>query len=241
MEPRWTVQLTLKAHEALLPLATGFVEKAASVAGLGSNEGLALTLATEEVFLYLCRISAPGSEVGVHCRASAYRMKTDFLFDAAGFQLRALNLTASSFFEGEADTRETGLRIASRLVDRFNLKPMGGHLLLTFIKDKRYPEMVDLKIPEPVPMARFFIRQPDGEETKTAVRMIRQYCPNPVDHSHIDHPGKVADIVASGELDGALAVDEAGHVGGCFSGHRMEHRAWSASAPTSFTPGPTRK
>ena len=214
MEPRLTVQLTLKAYDVLLPVATGFVEKTALTLGLGKKEALALALATEEVFLYLCHISAPETEVEIRCRSSAYCTATDFIFEAAGFQMKAFNLTAIPSFEDEASIQETGLLIASRVVDRFNLHYVGKRLLLTFVKDKAYPETAGLDVPVSVPLSRFFIRRPDVEEVKAAVRMIRHYCRDRFNPPEIDFPGKVADIFASGELDAALAMDSVGHIGG---------------------------
>lgn len=214
MEPRLTVQLTLKAYDVLLPVATGFVEKTALTFGLGKKEALTLALATEEVFLYLCHISNPETELEIRCRSNAYCTATDFLFEAEGFQMKAFNLTAIPSFEDEASTQEAGLLIAARLVDRFNLQYVGKRLLLTFVKDKAYPEIGDLEPPVSMPLSRFFICRPDGEEIKAAVRMIRQYCRDRFNPPEVDFPGKVADIFASGELDAALAMDKAGHIGG---------------------------
>jgi len=214
MEPRLTVRMVLKAYEALLPVATGFVEKSALAFGLGQEEALALTLATEEIFAYLCHISAPGTEVEIRCRSAGYCVDTELIFDAAGFQMRAFNLTAIPSVADEAPVPDTGLLIASRLVDRFNLKHVGKRLVLTLIKDKAYPETCGLDMPAAVPVSHFSIRRPEGEEVKTVYRMITRYCRDTMAPPSADFPGKVADIFLSGEIDAAMALDGAGHMGG---------------------------
>lgn len=236
MEPRSTVRLSLKAYEALLPVATAFVEKSALAFGLGQQEALALTLATEEIFLYLCRISAPGTELDIQCRSAGYCVETGFHFEAAGFQMRAFNLTAVPSFEDETAVRATGLLIASRLVDRFKLEHVGARLNLTLIKDKVYPEPDSQDVPVCVPVSRFFIRRPDGEEVKASVRMIRHYCRDRFNPLSANFPGKVADIFAAGELDAALAMDTAGHIGGVLFWTRNVPQVVDCFGPYVFHP-----
>jgi anti-sigma regulatory factor (Ser/Thr protein kinase) len=236
MEHRLTVRLTLKAYESLLPVATGFVEKAALAFGLGQEEALSLALATEEIFVYLCDISAPGTEVDIQCRSGGYCVEVGLLFETHGFQMRAFNLTAAPSFEDEASAHETGLIIASRLVDRFNLEHVGKRLFLTLIKDKAYPETNGQNVPMSVPLYRFFIRRPDGEEVKAAVRMIGHYCRDTIDPPNADFPGKVADIFASGEVDAALAMDTAGHMGGVLFWTRNVPQVVECFGPYVFHP-----
>ena len=52
------VTLSLQADLIFLPVATSFVEKAAAAFGLAEPEALSLTLATEEIFVYLCSVAA---------------------------------------------------------------------------------------------------------------------------------------------------------------------------------------
>jgi len=236
MEPRSTVQLTLKAYEALLPVATGFVEKSALAFGLGQKEALALTVATEEVFLYLCDISAPGTEVDIRCRSAGYCVETGFLFEAAGFQMKAFNLTAIPSFEDETAVRETGLLIASRLVDRFKVEHVGNRLGLTLIKDKVYPEPSSQDVPVCIPIPRFHVRRPEEEELKAAVRMILHYCGDRFNPPSFAFPGRVTDAFAVGELDAVLALDTSGHVGGALFWSRNGSQVVECFGPYVFHP-----
>ncbi len=234
MEPRLTVQLTLKAYDVLLHVATGFVEQSALAFGLGKKEALTLALATEEVFLYLCHISSPGTELEISCRSNTYRAVIGFLFEAAHFELSGFNLTAAAPLEDGTCIREMGLLIASRVVDRFSLQKEGNHLLLTFAKDKAYPKTDVPDAPVPAPVSVFSIHRPNVEEVKAAVRLVRHCFREQSYPPVVDLPGKVADIFAAGELNAALAVDKAEHVGGALFWTRDSREGVECFGPYIF-------
>ena len=96
----------------------------------------------------------------------------EFLFDARDFNLRTFNLTVSATPDEHGGMDETGLLIASRLVDRFQIfeAPQGLRLVLTM--DKSYPSSPDLMIPEAKPLETFSVRPPDPEELRIFVRMV---------------------------------------------------------------------
>jgi len=207
------VTLTLKADLAYLPLATAFVEKAAGPLGLGDPEALALTLATEEIFAYLCKLAAAGKQVQIRCQGRGYYVQEDFLFEARDFAMRAFNLTCS-VIDDPAYLDETGLLIASRMVDRLRVTQKDEGLRLTLIKERDYPAFTELRIPPARPLDRCLVRSPDREELKVFVRMLRDYYTSYSVPRSFGFPGKVVDMVASGEYAAALAFDEAGHIGG---------------------------
>jgi hypothetical protein len=208
------VTLNLRADLVLLPVATSFVEKSALAFGLDEPEALALTLAAEEVFAYLCRVAAPGREVHMHCRGRGYYVEQDFLFQARDFNMRAFNLTAAVPFDDHAGMEETGLLIASRMVDRFRFSEEDRGLRLVLVKEKSYPELSHLQDPAAKPLTEFSMRPPDPEELKLFVRRINQDYPRQLVPSGFAFPGKVVDMVASGEYHAIIAADRAGHIGG---------------------------
>jgi len=236
MEPHSTVQLTLKADDALLPVATAFVEQSALAFGLGKQESLALTLATEEVFLYLAQTSTPATELEIRCQFTGYGLETAFLFEGDGFPLRAFNLTATPSFEDEAAPRETGLIIASRLLDGFQVEFLGPRIRLTLIQDKVYPEPESREPPLCAPLSQYTVRHPDLEELKASVRLVRHCCRNRLIPLMADFPGKVADIFAAGRLHAALAVDTAGHMGGVLFWTRPRGEIVDCYGPYIFHP-----
>jgi anti-sigma regulatory factor (Ser/Thr protein kinase) len=196
-----------------MPLAVSFAEEAAKAFGLGEPETLSLTLATEEIFAYLCRVSALG-HIELRCRSCGYYVEQELVFQAADFNMKVFNITECASFDEQACEDETGLLIASRMVDRFRLYQEGAGLRLVLITEKAYPEPVDLALPDPIPLTEFRVRQPDPEELKLFVRLVnRDYAPHVIPRS-FHFPGKVADMAACGDYHAAIASDAAGHIGG---------------------------
>ncbi len=208
------ITLNLRADPVFLPVVTSFVQEGTRAFGLGEPEALALTLAAEEIFAYLCHVAAPGREVQIRCRSCGYYVDQEFLFQARDFNMRAFNLTASASFDDEASQQETGLLIASRMVDRFQFFQEEAGLRLILTKEKTYPSLSDLPIPESEPLPVFFVRPPDSEELKSFVRMVNGHYPVHIIPASLTLPGKVVDMTACGELHAAVAVDKVGHIGG---------------------------
>ena len=211
---RAEVTLSLRADQIFLPVATSFVEKAAVAFGLAEPEALSLTLAAEEIFAYLCGAAAPGKEVLMKCRSGGYYVDQEFLFEARDFNMKAFNLTASVSMDHQDGMDETGLLIASRMVDRFQFFEEGKTLRLILTKDKSYPSIDAFVAPDANLLESFFIRPPDTEELKLFVRLARKRYASPVAPQSFNFPGKVADMVACGEYRSAIAADQAGHIGG---------------------------
>jgi len=208
------VSLSVFGDEVFLPLCTSFAEKAARAFGLAEAEALALTLAAEEIFVHLCKTTAWGGAVDVRCRSGVYYVEQDFSFKADDFDMEAFNLTAKPSFQDERAVEETGLLIASRMVDRFTLSESEKGLRLTLIKHKAYPEIGEVSLPPAVPLVEFLIRSPDPEELKIFSRLVStQYAAHVVPEA-FHFPGKLVDMVLSGDAEAAIAVDAAGHVGG---------------------------
>jgi anti-sigma regulatory factor (Ser/Thr protein kinase) len=207
------VTLSLQADLIYLPVATSFVEKAAAAFGLAESEALSLTLATEEIFVYLCA-AAFDKDIVLKCRSGGYYVDQEFLFEARDFNMKAFNLTASASMDDQDSMDETGLLIASRMVDRFQFFEEGKALRLILTKDKSYPSIDDLSAPDAKPLESFSIRPPDTEEIKLFVSLARKRYASPVTPQGFNFPGKVADMVACGEYRSAIASDQAGRLGG---------------------------
>lgn len=208
------VQLTLTTELIFLPVATSFVEKTCLALGLGAREALSLTLATEEIFAYLCRWVAPGKDLRIGFRSCGHYVEEDIVFEARGFNMRAFNITFSPDLEEHEGAEETGLLIASRMVDRFSFFQEGGELRLMLTKERAYPEGSDAGIPEARPLDRFSIRPPEPDEVKIFVELARRHYPPPFVPANFAQPGKVTDMTACGDYWMAIAVDENGHLGG---------------------------
>ena len=208
------ITLNLKADLVFLPVATSFVEKGTKAFGLGEPEALALTLGAEEIFAYLCHVGAPGREVQMLCRSCGYYVDQEFIFQARDFNMRAFNLTASASFDDEAGYEETGLLIASRMVDRFQFFQEETGLRLILTKEKSYPSLSDLPIPDSKPLPEFSVRPPDSEELKSFVLLVNSHYPAHTIPASLTVPGKVVDMAICGDLHAAVAMDKVGHIGG---------------------------
>ena len=104
--------LSVQGDVMFLKLATSFVENSAIALGMDHSNALALTLATEEIFAYLCRFGAPRQELEIRCAGGLYYVQVQFLFEAQDFNMRSFNLTAKASIQDETGFEETGLLIA---------------------------------------------------------------------------------------------------------------------------------
>ena len=102
------VSLNVQADAVFLPLATSFVENAAVGLGLDHAEALSLTLATEEIFSYLCQMALPDQAIEIRCSSGGYYIRADFHFSVEDFNMRAFNLTATVSVDDEAAWKRWG-------------------------------------------------------------------------------------------------------------------------------------
>ncbi len=209
------VVLRLRADMTFLPLATAFAEKSAIAFGLEEPEALSLTLAVEEIFVYLSRTACPGGEVRIYSRGGGYFVEIEFLFPAEDFDMKSFNITTKASLDPDADFSETGLLIASRMVEQFRFEEIEQKLRLTLTKAKTYPDHCVPDLPPASPLKGFSIKEAvDPEELKLLVRRINTECAGQVFPEICRAPGLMVDIVAAGDYKVALAVDKMGHIGG---------------------------
>ena len=234
-----TISLCLYTDSLLLPVATAFVEKGAAAMGLGRHESLSLTLATEEIFSCICRQGQPDHEVGIDLVNGGYYVKVEFELRGTAFDMHAFNLTACVLPDDDKSLQDLGLLIASRSADRFYVsQETAKGLCLSLVKEKVYPPAEDGPVGRPVAMGRYEIRPPDAEELKLLARGARRGYPGRVVPGQFSYPGKVVDMVASGEYHAAVAVGDAGRIGGGIVWHRMGAKMVECYGPYTFTPQP---
>jgi hypothetical protein len=226
--------MTLPADTGFLPLAVTFVEKAGAGLGLGRPEALALTLATEELFSYLCGLAAPEQEVGIRCTSGGYYVRADFDFPVEAFNMKAFNLTATVSFDDEASLMEMGLLIAARSVDRFQVAEGGDGVQLTLVKEKVYPEPEGGALPPVPPLETFSVRPPAAEELKILVRLVADRYPSHLMPPAFRYPGKVVDMVEGGEYRAAAAFGPGGEVGGGILWHWTGSKTVECFGPYLF-------
>lgn len=207
---RRTVSVPLVKEE--MSQAVVFAEQGAAVCGLGKQETLAMVLATEEIFLYLCQNGVSRRKVEMLSTGSTYYLRLDFIFSEDEVNFRAFNLTHQPTPEKEEDLADIGLLLASRQVDQFRLirEPNRG-LRLVLIKEKRYhPASEEKPAMPPADSAGVTVRAAAPEEMELFARLVRRFFSVHEAPSFLEQPGKLADMIASGDYGGAVAVNEQG-------------------------------
>ena len=219
-----TISLTLMAGTEFLPVVLSFVEKTAEVLGLAKNECLQLTLATEEIFSYLVRSVCPGAVVSIQCVNGFYFAKVNFQFPVAAFHLGGLNITSTVTPENEPNLDEMGLVIAARFVDKLAItKKKQNEITLTIIKEKAYPEGITDTMKRPLAAENTVIERPDGETVKLFAMMVDAYSGDSLIPAFFKYPGKVADMVFSGDYRMLTAMNQRREIcGGILFHHRNE-------------------
>lgn len=211
----YEVSLRAPADATFIPLANSFVKNASLAFGLDEPEALALTLATEEIFAYLCQYAAPNRSVDISCASGGYYVRADFAFSAHEFNLRAFNLTSTVSLDTESGLAEMGLVLASRSVDRFQVSHAAERgLRLTLIKEKSYPAVEAKTLPPPQLLRPHTTRAPNAEEIKLLVQFANQVYPTPLLPAFLHYPGKVVDMIGAGEYQAAIVVGAKGQIGG---------------------------
>lgn len=209
-----SVTLSVAANPMFLQLVTAFVEKSALAFGLDEPEALSLTLAAEEIFAYLCQSLAPDKEISLRCLGGGYYAEEEFRFEAKDFNMKAFNLTSAASVEADIETPETGLLIASRMVDRFRFSQQDSELRVVLLKEKAYPPYSELPAATAQSLKEFSIRVPDPEELKFFLRLLNlNYRAHMVPMS-FRFPGKVVDMVSAGDYSAVIAADRSGQLGG---------------------------
>lgn len=230
------VTLEVNGDETLLPVVTSFMEKAALCFGLGKDEALGLTLASEEIFAYLCRRVMPnGGSVEIQCSSGGYCVRADFCFHAEELDVRAFNITTALSFDDDSDLDDMGLVMASRLVDRFKLtREQGQQVCLSMTKEKSYP-LQEIQAPAGCrPLSQFSIRMPSSEEVKFVAQQARGYYGSQYLSDFFQYPGKLVDMVESGEYRAMAAVGPAGEIGGAILWHWVGRQTVECLGPYVF-------
>ncbi len=229
--------LEVNGDETLLPVVTSFVEKAALCFGLGKDEALRLTLASEEIFAFLCRRVMPSEGiVKILCSSGGYCARADFCFQADELDARAFNLTTALSLDDDSDLDDMGLVMASRLVDRFKLiRDQSRRVCLSMIKEKSYP-LQEIGRPAAFrPLNEFSIRAPSPEELKFIAQLARGCYGGQYLSDFFQYPGKLVDMVESGEYRAVAAVGPAGEIGGAILWHWVGRQTIECLGPYVFS------
>lgn len=215
------LQCDLKS--ALLPVITSFVEKSARAFGMGEREALALTLAAEELANFILATTDDEKSLKVSCIDGVYYTQLDYILPLRNHNFKFLNLTTDIDPTDESRFHEIGLLIAARSADKVGYQlNQSGEICLSIQKDKSYPEAEPFKAGEygrltgrdqSARAGQLIIQPPEGEDLKFFCRMVlSEYVISSNKEGllpgFMHFPGKVTDMVRSGDYQAALAFDE---------------------------------
>ncbi len=218
------LRLEVPAEIPFTGVVTGFVESAAGAFNLGKEEGLKLVLASEEVFTYMATFVCPGVKLTVEAVSAVYYLKVTFHLPVSALNLKGLNISVPVSLESGCGLEEMGLIIATRFVDRLNIShARPREVSIDLIKEKRYESVTPGECEAPALLGAVNVAVPGPEGIAAFAAAMCLLFPDPLLPSFLRYPGKVVDMVASGEYRVLTAVDERGRpAGGIVFFHRTE-------------------
>ena len=210
-----TLKISTPLHTDFLPVITNFIENTSCVFGIDKQGALKLTLASEEVFSYLCNVIQGDKTLDIIYTGGIYFVAVEFSFDKIEIDLKAFNITATPSSESEESFREMGLLIAARSVDSLSLEEASDErLVLRLIKEKSYPPSGAIELPHIPPMASFALKVPIADEIKMFSRLLPVHYKDYPFPDAFRCPGKLVDMVTSTLYGISIATDERGLIGG---------------------------
>ncbi len=202
-----SLTLGVQAEPRLLPVLLQFVEQSVLAFGMGRQETLRLVLACEEVFVYLSREVCPGQTLAVESRNGLYCATVTFQFPASELRLRGLNIARPLGTDLDTFSTDAGLVIASRSVDRLTVtSEQGGAVRLAMRVDKEY-EQVSPSLSLPREGGEWTVTEGEQETVKLFASMAAGLSRGIMVPPFLHFPGKVVDMVASGDCRVLLALD----------------------------------
>lgn len=209
-----TVELQIPLYADMLPVVVGCAEHTAQAFGFGKEEQLSLSLAVEEVFAFLTTQGQPEETMRLICRHGGYYLETACIFPRRALPTKVFNMTAKLALEDENSLTEMGLLLAARTVDYFKIEiGKDGNMGIYLTMEKRYPQAS----PEPsgtLPVKGFNLTEPGKEELKQFARSAIGFYNAAPAFCHF--PGKLVDMISSGEYGAILAKDDKENIGGGF-------------------------
>ena len=213
MNEQQTMEMTLPLTPAFLPVAAVSVEETSRALGLGDAEAKSLALATEEIMAYLADYGGE-TRLQLTCSGFLYGAELRLRTPAGALPLSAFNLTTELEMATEESWGNLPFVLAARMTDEMWIEPQAdGYCTLVFRKEKRYPTLaVQEPAASPEWQAPFSLRRPDAALLKEWCSEAS--CREAVLPAFFRYPGKLVDMVASGQYDARVALDRTGRIAG---------------------------
>jgi hypothetical protein len=229
-----SVSITIPADPAWVPLAQAAAENGARVFDLDPAKMLRLTMGVEELLLHLAG-TLPGREISITIRGRSTFVAVEAEFESVGTDLSALNITASVGADEHDMSAAMPLLLASRMTDGFHVERLKGKTRISLTVDRVYPET------EVAPVVRRDVRGELSIVHASEPAMILEACAAtrglyPVQQIPVwfKTPGKVADMVAAGEINMLFAVDASDAICGMICWETPSEGSAAFFGPYSF-------
>jgi anti-sigma regulatory factor (Ser/Thr protein kinase) len=202
------MNLNIPGNPELLSVATTFSEIGSRSLGLGAEEALALTLATEEIFTNLARLGLPTDWV---LQDGSHHVTLSVSFPQKQIDLASLNLVAKVDLANEGESPGVGWLLAAKSVDRFQIENH-SHDKTTFVLTKKryYPE-AEPSTTWPKPEQRVAeYREPNEQELALfCARLVKSEDPSRL-LGFLRRPGRLFHMMTAGEAVVRLAFSARG-------------------------------
>jgi hypothetical protein len=226
------------ADAVWVSLAQKAAEHGAGVFGLPSAKALRLTMGVEELLLYLAQ-AIPGQDVRITISGRSTHVAAEFEFASEGMDLSALNITSGAAHDEDDIFVSMPLLLASRMTDGFSVERMGERTRIALRVDRVYQEV------EPGPGVRREVRgavsvipAPEAAVMVDACARVCGLYPVHLVPVWFRTPGKVVDMVDSGEMGFLVAVDESGATCGMICWETPSKESVAFYGPYTFTESP---
>lgn len=192
-----------------------------------------MTLASEELFLHLCRVTIPNlGIINIRCACKGHVVQSVFSFPETRLNMHAFNLTASIKPLESADLDGMRLILASRSVDRLKIRRKRNLLEISLIKEKKYPHaLASHRKLDSFTCKDYVILSSTAEELTYFALLTRSfYKENEIPH-FFQYPGMLADMIQSGGYHAIIARGPAGEIGGGIVWHWLSDKTVEAIGP----------
>lgn len=212
------LSLKITAVMDYLPAVMQCVETASIFFGLGRDESLKMRLATEEIFSYLCSRVCRGYPLEIICQGCLSHARVEFHFSVSSLDMGALNITTVVPVQNNVCVTEVGLEvgliIASRIIDRLNIRTdTQNHVVLSIEQDKSYP-VISAHVKTMDIQGELTVEIPDQERIRRFALQLGAADGDPLRPAFFNYPGKVADMVTAGHCFALIAWDASGNIAG---------------------------
>ena len=197
-----------------LPLAIEFADKGARGFGYDEHETTGLVLAVEELFSFYMRQAALDSSAEIELEDQGYRLALALSFRTLNPDMRAFNLTWRVSHDSEESLDMLGPMIAARSVSSLRIDfGADERVVIRVTRDRDYATANIVPLPPPPAVKTVRLADPGPDDLRHFAAMAAS-SGSPFIPAFLARPGMAADMLATGDLNAVLALNNDWIVGG---------------------------